>query len=143
MLLALMVMPRSRSRSMESSTCDCISRWLSAPVSSSKRSASVDLPWSICAMMQKLRMYWGSMALCANARRWRERSSLCARASRLSTHRVCHTKTENRNWKAEMGSERGGLEPGVDDEEVKVNAVARGQRPPYVLAHSPPVSDCL
>src|SRR5438477_53041 len=46
MLFALMVMPRSRSRSIESSTCSCISRCVSAPVISSKRSASVDLPWS-------------------------------------------------------------------------------------------------
>src|ERR1700683_1837535 len=45
--------------------------------------------------------------------------------------------------KRKWGVERGGLEPGVDDEEVKVNAVARGQRPPYVLAHSLPVSYCL
>ena len=34
-----MVMPRSRSRSIESSTCAIISRWLSAPVTSSRRSA--------------------------------------------------------------------------------------------------------
>src|SRR5689334_22312686 len=63
MLFALIVMPRSRSRSMESSTCSCISRSESAPVISSKRSASVDLPWSMCAMMQKFRMNCGSMCL--------------------------------------------------------------------------------
>src|SRR5213078_4477143 len=63
MLFALMVMPRSRSRSMESSTCSCISRWVSAPVISSRRSASVDLPWSMCAMMQKFRMNFGSIFL--------------------------------------------------------------------------------
>src|ERR1700687_3090277 len=63
MLFALMVMPRSRSRSMESRTCSCISRWVSAPVISSKRSASVDLPWSMCAMMQKFRMNFGSIFL--------------------------------------------------------------------------------
>jgi hypothetical protein len=51
---ALMVMPRSRSRSMESSTWACISRAVSDPVSSSRRSASVDLPWSICAMIAKV-----------------------------------------------------------------------------------------
>ena len=28
----------------------------SAPVTSSSRSARVDLPWSMCAMMEKLRM---------------------------------------------------------------------------------------
>src|SRR6266849_4054756 len=63
MLFALMVIPRSRSRSMESRTCSCISRCVSAPVISSKRSASVDLPWSMCAMMQKFRMNFGSMFL--------------------------------------------------------------------------------
>ena len=39
-----------------SRTCASISRACSAPVSSRKRSASVDLPWSMCAMMEKLRM---------------------------------------------------------------------------------------
>ena len=37
-----MVMPRSRSRSMESRTCSIISRCESAPVTSSSRSARVD-----------------------------------------------------------------------------------------------------
>src|SRR5579864_7888472 len=59
---ALMVMPRSRSRSMESSTWACISRAVSDPVSSSRRSASVDLPWSICAIIAKLRMKAASMS---------------------------------------------------------------------------------
>src|SRR5262249_840500 len=54
-----MVMPRSRSRSMASSTCASISRACSAPVISRKRSASVDLPWSMCAMTEKLRMKRG------------------------------------------------------------------------------------
>src|SRR5262245_22650766 len=51
-------MPRSRSRSIESSTCSCPA-WLRRrrPVVSSRRSASVDLPWSTCAMMQKFRMW--------------------------------------------------------------------------------------
>src|ERR1051326_1949861 len=56
-----MVMPRSRSRSMESSTCASISRAVRAPVSSSSRSASVDFPWSMCATTEKLRMCWGSI----------------------------------------------------------------------------------
>src|SRR5262245_396498 len=53
-----MVMPRSRSMSMESSTCSlpAISRSVSPPVIWIRRSASVDLPWSICATMEKLRM---------------------------------------------------------------------------------------
>ena len=53
---ALMVMPRSRSISMESSTCSTISRSASPPVCWISRSASVDLPWSIWATMEKLRM---------------------------------------------------------------------------------------
>src|SRR5215472_1439431 len=81
MLLALMVMPRSRSRSIESSTCAVISRSLSAPVNSSKRSASVDFPWSICAMMQKFRMNCGSMY-------FRAERSAAGKARQLRSHRV-------------------------------------------------------
>src|SRR5215213_2945510 len=51
-----MVIPRSRSRSMESSSCARINLESTVRVSSRMRSASVDLPWSIWAMMQKLRM---------------------------------------------------------------------------------------
>src|SRR5829696_9523286 len=54
-------MPRSRSRSIASRTCASISRACSAPVSSRNRSASVDLPWSMCAMTEKFRMWLGSM----------------------------------------------------------------------------------
>ena len=53
---ALIVMPRSRSSSIESSSCSRISRSDTAPVSSRMRSASVDLPWSMCAMIAKLRI---------------------------------------------------------------------------------------
>src|SRR5439155_22774067 len=52
---ALMVMPRSRSRSIESSNCSCISRSEIVPVRWSKRSESVVFPWSMWAMMLKLR----------------------------------------------------------------------------------------
>src|SRR6266545_7794083 len=51
-----MVMPRSRSRSIRSRYCSRICRSDTAWVSSRIRSASVDLPWSMCATMQKLRM---------------------------------------------------------------------------------------
>src|SRR6476620_12161482 len=53
-----MVMPRSRSISMESSTCSlpAISRSVRPPVTWIRRSASVDFPWSIWATMEKLRM---------------------------------------------------------------------------------------
>src|SRR5262249_10496002 len=52
-----MVMPRSRSRSIESSTCSAISRSASPPHIWMKRSASVDLPWSMSAMIEKFRMW--------------------------------------------------------------------------------------
>src|SRR5687767_13376212 len=52
-------MPRSRSRSMSSSTWSIISRSESAPVRSSSRSARVDLPFSMWAMIEKLRMRSG------------------------------------------------------------------------------------
>ena len=50
------MIPRSRSRSIESRNCSVISRWLSAPVRSIRRSESVVLPWSMWAMIEKLRM---------------------------------------------------------------------------------------
>src|SRR5262252_6157175 len=52
----LMVMPRSRSMSIRSRYCARISRSPTTPVSCSIRSASVDFPWSMCAMMQKFLM---------------------------------------------------------------------------------------
>src|SRR2546423_1338597 len=51
-----MVIPRSRSRSMRSRYWSRIWRSFTAWVRSRKRSASVDLPWSMCATMQKLRI---------------------------------------------------------------------------------------
>ena len=42
-----------------------MSRAATVPVSSRMRSASVDLPWSMCAMMEKLRM-WSSEVTTAN-----------------------------------------------------------------------------
>ena len=55
--LALMVIPRSRSRSMVSRSWFCFSRSVMVPVSSSSRSARVDLPWSMWATMAKFRMW--------------------------------------------------------------------------------------
>src|SRR6266511_5928909 len=51
-----MVIPRSRSRSIESSIWGTWARASTAPVSSRILSASVDLPWSMWAMIEKLRM---------------------------------------------------------------------------------------
>ena len=57
-----MVMPRSRSRSIESRYCERMSRASTASVISRMRSLSVDLPWSMWAMIEKLRMRERSMA---------------------------------------------------------------------------------
>src|SRR5690625_3691517 len=63
---ALMVMPRSRSMSMRSRYWARMSRSSTTPVSCSMRSASVDLPWSMCAMMQKFLILAGSVnVVCA------------------------------------------------------------------------------
>src|SRR6266480_7361427 len=55
---ALIVMPRSRSRSSWSSTCSTMSRGATVPVYSSRRSESVVLPWSTCAMTEMARVRW-------------------------------------------------------------------------------------
>src|SRR3954462_4533438 len=57
-----MVMPRSRSMSIRSRYCARALRSSTTPVSWSIRSARVDLPWSMWAMMQKLRMSPGGVA---------------------------------------------------------------------------------
>src|SRR6476620_3690081 len=56
-----MVMPRSRSMSIESRNCARMSRALTAPVTSRIRSLSVVFPWSMWAMTLKLRMRDWSM----------------------------------------------------------------------------------
>src|SRR4051794_26768924 len=58
---ALIVMPRSRSMSILSRYCARMCRESTSPVRSSIRSANVDLPWSMWAMMQKFRMRAGSV----------------------------------------------------------------------------------
>src|SRR3954469_15386825 len=55
-------MPRSRSRSIESSTCARMYRGSTVCVISRMRSASVDFPWSMWAMIEKLRM-WSCAAM--------------------------------------------------------------------------------
>src|SRR5215510_8196696 len=57
----LIVMPRSRSMSIRSRYWSRISRASTTSVSCSIRSASVDLPWSMCAMMQKFLMLPGDV----------------------------------------------------------------------------------
>src|SRR6476659_473255 len=56
-----MVIPRSRSMSIRSRYCARAARSSTTPVSWSIRSARVDLPWSMWAMMQKLRMIAGAV----------------------------------------------------------------------------------
>src|ERR1700676_4431929 len=51
-----MVIPRSRSMSIESRYCSRICRGSTAPVSSRMRSDRVDLPWSTWLMMEKFRI---------------------------------------------------------------------------------------
>src|ERR1700680_4914493 len=63
-----MVIPRSRSRSMASSSCSSISRFSTVLVNSSSRSERVVLPWSMCAMMQKLRTCAGPCVATADSR---------------------------------------------------------------------------
>src|SRR4051795_2684421 len=58
---ALIVIPRSRSMSMRTRYWARMLRPSTMPVTSSIRSASVDLPWSMWAMMQKFRMRAGSV----------------------------------------------------------------------------------
>ena len=53
---ALTVMPRSRSTGSLSRICLLSAEASTAPTSSRMRSASVDLPWSTCATMLKLRI---------------------------------------------------------------------------------------
>jgi flagellar biosynthesis protein FlhB len=62
-VLALMVIPRSRSISIASSIWSCMSRSATVPVSWISRSASVDFPWSIWATMEKLRMRASSVMM--------------------------------------------------------------------------------
>src|SRR5436189_5977362 len=52
-----MVMPRAFSRSMASSICADMSRSATVPVRFKRRSDSVVFPWSIWAMMLKLRIW--------------------------------------------------------------------------------------
>src|SRR5581483_9005000 len=63
----LIVIPRSRSRSIASSSCSSIARCSTVLVNSSRRSLSVVLPWSMCAMMQKLRTCAGPRVAAADS----------------------------------------------------------------------------
>ena len=55
-MLLLIVIPRSRSISIESSIWSWNSRCVTPPQAWINRSANVDFPWSMWAMMQKFRI---------------------------------------------------------------------------------------
>src|SRR3954454_8103869 len=57
-------MPRSRSSSIESRSCGRCLRGSTAPVTSRMRSARVDFPWSMWAMIEKLRMLDAGARMC-------------------------------------------------------------------------------
>src|SRR5215207_1843782 len=81
-------MPRSRSRSIESSTWARIARGSTVFVISRMRSASVDLPWSMWAMIEKLRMCaWSTthyrVGRAARASAARPRQPCCDRVADL------------------------------------------------------------
>src|SRR3954451_7053767 len=83
----LIVMPRSRSMSIRSRYWARALRSSTTPVSCSMRSASVDLPWSMWAMMQKLRMMAGSVrpggGACGGAIGWL--ATYCSRRKDLGS----------------------------------------------------------
>src|ERR1700738_4240838 len=64
----LIVMARSRCRSLASSSGSSIARFWTVLVNSSRRSDSVVLPWSMCAMMQKFRTWAGPLVATADSR---------------------------------------------------------------------------
>src|SRR6059058_5040750 len=87
-----MVMPRSRSSSMSSRNCADISRAETAPVASRMRSASVDFPWSMWAMIEKLRMCVGSRI----GRMYGSRDPFASATGRLTTARAgCHHRARD------------------------------------------------
>src|SRR6266516_6056364 len=87
---ALMVMPRSRSRSIESSNCSCMSRSEIVPVRLSKRSDSVVFPWSMWAMMLKLRMCDASIVQIRNAERGMRNLNHSDKTARIRTLGFLH-----------------------------------------------------
>ena len=110
---ALIVMPFSRSRSIESRTWLVIWRASIVWVSSSSRSASVDLPWSMWAMIEKLRRRsWGMVTRrqCSRSGRrrrartetptddQRRRRSTWTRPSRSPNSRNAPTAAMAANW---------------------------------------------
>src|SRR5687768_13623347 len=64
-----MVMPRSRSMSIESRYCAFMLRGSTAPQISSRRSANVDFPWSTWATMATARMCWRDCAVTGSVAR--------------------------------------------------------------------------
>src|SRR5204862_6787877 len=95
---ALMVMPRSRSLSTESSTCSlpAISRSVRPPVIWIRRYASVDLPWSIWATMEKLRMLeMGTVVMGAGYHSHPRAATILLYFQGLSSRQADSTKAQN------------------------------------------------
>ncbi len=110
--LARMVMPRSRSRSLESITRSA-TRWLSrkAPDCCSSRSTRVVLPWSTWAMMAMLRSFLG-MGRCSRAPGDHRRCQRGAKAAGMrrwatKTRRLAILRAHTRNASPREGRLRG------------------------------------
>src|SRR5260221_444499 len=114
-------MPRSRSRSIESRCCAVKMRSLMVCVACSRRSDSVVLPWSTCAIMQKLRVKaWSDMGRWIVADPLHKGSDVFAtfwanRSSR-GAHRL-RNKPQNGLWLGHFDDEpRVPLVPQFDDD---------------------------
>src|SRR5919108_4478829 len=95
--LARIVMPRSRSRSLESSARSTM-RWLSrtAPDCCSSRSTNVVLPWSTWAMIATLRRFMG----CIKNRARASKGPLCRKYSQRAEGRNARPDGERRrHWR--------------------------------------------
>src|SRR5512132_2608704 len=124
-------MPRSRSSSMESSSCGRCPR-STAPVSSRKRSARVDLPWSMWAMMEKLRIrsIWPAMSMASGAPRTIrsrsravERSGSCAPAAQQAPDLVGLGDAEcGDRGRVDEGS---GAQPGPERDDLPPKPLAK------------------
>src|SRR4051794_40769870 len=102
----LIVMPRSRSMSIRSRYCARMSRSETTPVICSIRSASVDLPWSMWAMMQKLRIAAGSVAAGSSGRRARGMAIQSPTTSAPSPAPPPSDSPPSRPWRAARRSAR-------------------------------------
>src|SRR6185295_2053020 len=153
--LARMVMPRSRSRSLESSARSA-TRWFSrkAPDCCSSRSTRVVLPWSTCAMMATLRRFMNgpeNQSRAARARICRQysdaatgRNAQSAPTGATGMEPVGHKKRDNYNKVAAghpLARERRRRDHGATHQGVRVRspvAVTNQRRVLCVFPHYTP-----